>query len=65
MKLQEYKIDNKKIIHIYLNEEEKQDKELQEKIKQISENNKVVLFVSGNNEPERVLREMVNIMKNL
>lgn len=64
MKLQEHKIDNKKIIHIYLNEQEKQDNELQEKIKQISENNKVVLFVSGNNETERALKEMVRIIQN-
>ena len=65
MKLQEYKIDNKKIIHIYIYEQEKKDNKIQEKINQISKKNKVVLFVSGNNEPERVLREMVNIMKNL
>ena len=64
MKLQEHKIDNKKIIHIYLNEQEKQDKVLQEKIKHISESNKVVLFVSGDNEPERVLKEMVKIIQN-
>lgn len=64
MKLQEHKIDNKKIIHIYLSEQEKQDNELQEKIKQVSENNKVVLFVSGDNKPETALREMVRIMQN-
>lgn len=64
MKLQEYKIDNKKIIHIYLNEQEKQDNELQEKIKQISQNNKVVLFISGDNDPEKTLKEMIKIIQN-
>lgn len=64
MKLQEHKIDNKKIIHIYLSEQEKQDNVLQEKIKQISEYSKVVLFVSGDNKPERVLREMIKIIQN-
>ena len=65
MKLQEHKIDNKKIIHIYLNEQEKQDSELQEKIDKIkAENNNVVLFVSGNDEPERALKEMIKIIQN-
>ena len=65
MKLQEHKIDNKKIIHIYLNEQEKQDSELQEKIDKIkAENNNVVLFVSGGNEPDKVLKEMIKIIQN-
>lgn len=65
MKVQEYKIQNRKVIHIYVTEQEKEDANIQYKIEQIkAKNDNVVLFVSGNNEPERVLGEMVKIMQN-
>lgn len=64
MKIQEIKIGNDKIVHIYLNQGENDNDEIQQKINKIKEEHKVVLFVSGDNEPERVLREMVKIMQN-
>ena len=65
MKVQENKIENKKVIQIYLSEDEKSDTDIQEKIKQIkAENRNVVLFVSGDKEPRQTLKEMVKIMKN-
>ena len=65
MRVQEHKIKNKNVIHIYVSEQEKQDANIQEKINQIkAENNNVALFVSGDEEPEKILKEMVKIMKN-
>lgn len=65
MKVQEHKITNKKVIQIYINEQEKGDVEIQKKIDNIkTKNSNVVIFVSGDNEPERVLGEMVKIMQN-
>ena len=65
MKVQEHKITNKKVIQIYINEQEKGDVEIQKKIENIkTKNSNVVIFVSGDNEPERVLGEMVKIMQN-
>ena len=64
MKVQEYKIQNRKVIHIYVTEQEKEEANIQYKIEQIKDkNDNVVLFVSGNNAPEKVLKEMVKSMK--
>ena len=64
MKVQEYKIQNRKVIHIYVTEQEREVANIQEEIEQIkAKNNNVVLFVSGYNAPEKVLKEMVISMK--
>lgn len=64
MKVQEQKIKNSKVIHIYITEQEKEDSNIQYEIEQIkAKNANVVLFVSGNNNPEKVLKEMVKSMK--
>ena len=66
MKIQEYKINNKKVIQIYLNKNEREDVNIQRKIDKIkTENNSVVLFVSGDNDPEIALKEIVKIMQNV
>lgn len=65
MKIQESIIGNDKIIQIYLNKEENDNSEIQQKIEKLKEDNKVVLFISGENETEQTLKNMVNIMKNL
>lgn len=66
MKIQENKITNKKVIQIYINTQELEDKEVQEQIKRIKEQNtNVVTFVSGNNETREVLKDMVEISKNM
>lgn len=64
MKIQENVIENKKVIQIYLNEEEKKDLEIQKKIKEMQSKNKVILFLSGNDGAKQALQEMVKMMKN-
>lgn len=63
MKVQEHKIQNNEIIHIYINEDEENDIQVQEKLNEIRANNKVVVFVSGNKEPKQTLKAMVRAMK--
>lgn len=64
MKVQEQKIQNSKVIHIYVTEQEKEDAHIQYEIGELkAKNDNVVLFVSGNNAPEKVLKEMVKSMK--
>ena len=65
MKIQESIIGNDKIIQIYLNQEENDNSEIRQKIEKLKEDNKVVLFISGENETQQTLKNMVNIMKNL
>lgn len=65
MRIQQNRIDNKNVIQIYLNEQEERDDDIKNKIKDIQEDNKnVVLFVSGDNEVSRTLKEMIKIMRN-
>lgn len=65
MKIQEKQIENKKVIQIYLTNQEKEDKDIQEKIEQIkTKSGSVVLFVSGENDVIKTLKTMVMIMKN-
>lgn len=65
MRIQENRIGNDKIIQIYLNKFENDNNEIQQKIEELKENNRVVLFISGENETKQTLKNMVNIMKNL
>lgn len=64
MKTKEIKIENKIVIQIYLSKEEKANTEIQKEIQQIKEKNKnVVIFISGDEKPNKILENMVNIMK--
>lgn len=63
MKVQEQKIQNNKVIHIYINEDEEKDIQVQEKLNEIKGNNKVVVFVSGNKDPNQTLKAMIKAMK--
>ena len=63
MKVQEHKIQNNEVIHIYINQDEEKDIEVQEKLKEMRDNNKVVVFVSGNKDPKQTLKAMVKAMK--
>ena len=63
MKVQEKIIDNRKVIQIYLTANEKEEKDIQEKIKELQAKNSVSIFVSGGAEVEKVLNNMVKIMK--
>lgn len=63
MKVQEHKIQNNEIIHIYINEDEENDIQVQERLNEMRTNNKVVVFVSGNKDPKQTLKAMVKAMK--
>ena len=64
MKIQESIIDGKKVIQIYLSEEERNNVKIQEKIKQIKDEKKyVVLFVSGKKDINITLKQMLEIMR--
>lgn len=66
MKIQEKTITNKKVIQIYINKQELENNEVKEQIKQIkAQNANVVTFVSGDNETRKVLKDMVEISKNM
>lgn len=66
MKIQEKTITNKKVIQIYINKQELENNEVKEQIKQIkAQNTNVVTFVSGDNETRKVLKDMVEISKNM
>lgn len=64
MKIKENKIENKKVIQIYLSKEESTKGDVQNNIQKIREKNKnVVIFVSGNNETKKVLENMIRTIK--
>ena len=63
MKVQEHKIQNNEVIHIYINQDEENDNEVQEKLKEMRNNSKVVVFVSGNKEPKQTLNAMLKTRK--
>lgn len=63
MKVQEQKVQNNKVVHIYINEDEEKDVEIQEKVKKMKDNIKVVVFVSGNKDPKQTLKAMVKVVQ--
>ena len=64
MKIKENKIENKKVIQIYLSKEESTKRDVQNNIQKIREKNKnVVISVSGNNETKKVLENMIRTIK--
>ena len=50
---------------VIITEAENDNSEIRQKIEKLKEDNKVVLFISGENEIKQTLKNMVNIMKNL
>lgn len=63
MKVQEQKVQNNKTVHVYINEDEEKDVEIQEKVKKMKDNIKVVVFVSGNKDPKQTLKSMVKVVQ--
>lgn len=64
MRISENQIENKKVMQIYLSKEEKENNEVQEKIEKIKkERGNIVLFTSGDEKVEEVLKNMIMIMK--
>ncbi len=66
MKVQEMKINNKCVTHIYIGKEESTIKEVKEKIDELKkENRKVVVFSGGSKDTKNTLKQMLQIEKNL
>lgn len=63
MKVQEQKVQNNKVVHIYINEDEEKDVDIQEKLKKMKDNIRVVVFVSGNKDPKQTLKAMVKVVQ--
>lgn len=65
MRIQENRINNKKVIQIYLSKQEENDAEIKSKIQEMEDRKEnVVLFVSGDTEINKALKEMVKIIRN-
>lgn len=65
MRIQENRINNKKVIQIYLSKQEENDAEIKSKIQEMEDRKEnVVLFISGDTEINKALKEMVKIIRN-
>ncbi len=66
MKVQEMKINNEYVTHVYIGKEESTIKEVKEKIDELKkENRKVVVFSGGSKDTRNTLKQMLQIEKNL
>ena len=63
MRIQKNMIDNKKVIQIYLTDDEKKGQDIKDKIEKLKVENNVVLFVSVEEKVEEVFRNIIKIMK--
>lgn len=65
MKVQEIKIDKEIVLHIFISNEEADKQEIREKIESMKKaGKKIVLFSAGNQNMEKVLKNMLQIAKN-
>lgn len=64
MKIQKFNFENDEIIQIYINEIEKNNEKIIQEINKIkSQNLNVFLFISGENETVKTIKEMLNYEK--
>ena len=64
MKVQQTQIDNERVIQIFISKDESETEENIKTIEEIKkENKKVVIFLSGDKDPKRILLSMVQAMK--
>lgn len=64
MKIQKFNFENDEIIQIYINKIEKNNKETIEEINKInSQNSNVFLFISGENDTIKTIKEILNYEK--
>ena len=64
MKVQQTQIDNERVIQIFISKDESETEENMKTIEEIKkENKKVVIFLSGDKDPKRILLSMVQAMK--
>lgn len=66
MKVQEMKINNKYVTHVYIGKDEFTIKEVKEKIDELKkEKREVVVFSGGSKDTSNALKQMLQIEKNL
>ena len=64
MKIQKFNFENNEIIQIYINQIEKNNEKIIEEINKIkSQNSNVFLFISGENDTIKTIKEMLNYEK--
>lgn len=64
MKVQKFNFENDDIIQIYINEIEKNNEKIMEEISKIkNQNSNVFIFISGENETVKTIKEMLNYEK--
>lgn len=64
MKIQKFNFENSEIIQIYINNIEINDEKILKQINKIkSQNSNVVLFISGENETIKTIKELLNYEK--
>lgn len=64
MKIQKFNFENDEIIQIYINQIEKNSEKMIEEINKIkSQNSNIFLFISGENDTIKTIKEMLNYEK--
>lgn len=64
MKVQKFNFENNEIIQIYINEIEKNNEKTIEEINKIkSQNSNLFIFISGENDTVKTIKEMLNYEK--
>lgn len=64
MKIQKFNFENDEIIQIYINQIEKNSEKMIEEINKIkSQNSKIFLFISGENDTIKTIKEILNYEK--
>lgn len=64
MKIQKFNFENDEIIQIYINQIEKNNEKIMQEINKIkSQNSNVFLFIGGENDTIKTIKEMLNYEK--
>lgn len=64
LKIQKFNFENDEIIQIYINQIEKNSEKMIEEINKIkSQNSNIILFISGENDTIKTIKEMLNYEK--
>lgn len=64
LKIQKFNFENDEIIQIYINQIEKNSEKMIEEINKIkSQNSNIFLFISGENDTIKTIKEMLNYEK--
>ena len=65
LKIQKFNFENNEIIQIYINQMEKNNEKIIQEINKIkSQNSNVFLFIGGENDTIKIIKEMLNYEKN-